>query len=292
MSAATSPVGVVGAGTMGVGIAVTVARAGYPVVIHDLDQARVDRGRDQVEGFLRRSTELGKLDADVMEIAVAVLSASTSLEDLAPCSTVIEAIFEDVSVKAKTFGELDDICAEETLFHTNTSTLSVTAIAAGSRHPERVVGTHYCNPAPLMKLVEVIKGQVTSDDSMDRTIAFVESLRKTVVKTKDTPGFLVNLFLVPFENDCIRALEAGMGTVESIDEAIRSGLRYPMGTFTLLDIIGLDIHEAVSMRLFEQLHDPRFAPPPLVSRMISAGQLGRKTGQGFYSYADTSVMGA
>jgi 3-hydroxybutyryl-CoA dehydrogenase len=291
-AAATSPVGVVGAGTMGVGIAVTVARAGFPVVIHDLDQARVDRGRDQVEAFLRRSVELDKLDAEVMETAVAGLGASTSLEDLAPCSTVIEAIFEDVAVKAKTFGELDDICAEETLFHTNTSTLSVTAIAAGSRHPERVVGTHYCNPAPLMKLVEVVKGQVTSDESLNRTIDFVESLRKTVVQTKDTPGFLVNLFLVPFENDCIRALEAGMGTVESIDEAIRSGLRYPMGTFTLLDIVGLDIHEAVSMRLFEQLHDARFAPPPLVSRMISAGQLGRKTGQGFYSYAGTSVMGA
>jgi 3-hydroxybutyryl-CoA dehydrogenase len=289
---ATSPVGVVGAGTMGVGIAVTVARAGYPVVIHDLDQARVDRGRDQVEAFLRRSVELGKLDAEVMETAVAGLTASTSLEDLAPCSAVIEAIFEDVAVKAKTFGELDDICAEETLFHTNTSTLSVTAIAAGSRHPERVVGTHYCNPAPLMKLVEVVKGQVTSDESLNRTIDFVESLRKTVVQTKDTPGFLVNLFLVPFENDCIRALEAGMGTVESIDEAIRSALRYPMGTFTLLDIVGLDIHEAVSMRLFEQLHDARFAPPPLVSRMISAGQLGRKTGQGFYSYEGTSVMGA
>jgi 3-hydroxybutyryl-CoA dehydrogenase len=292
MSVDTSPVGVVGAGTMGVGIAVTVARAGYPVVIHDLDQARVERGREQVQAFLRRSVELGKLDAAVMETAVAALSASTSLADLAPCSTVIEAIFEDVAVKAKTFGELDDICPEETLFHTNTSTLSVTAIAAGSRHPERVVGTHYCNPAPLMKLVEVVKGQVTSDDSLGRTIDFVESLRKTVVQTKDTPGFLVNLFLVPFENDCIRALEAGMGTVESIDQAIRSGLRYPMGTFTLLDIVGLDIHEAVSMRLFEQLHDARFAPPPLVSRMISAGQLGRKTGQGFYSYAGTSVMGA
>jgi 3-hydroxybutyryl-CoA dehydrogenase len=292
MSVDTSPVGVVGAGTMGVGIAVTVARAGYPVVIHDLDQARVERGREQVQAFLRRSVELGKLDAAVMETAVAALSASTSLADLAPCSTVIEAIFEDVAVKAKTFGELDDICPEETLFHTNTSTLSVTAIAAGSRHPERVVGTHYCNPAPLMKLVEVVKGQVTSDDSLGRTIDFVESLRKTVVQTKDTPGFLVNLFLVPFENDCIRALEAGMGTVESIDQAIRSGLRYPMGPVTLLDIVGLDIHEAVSMRLFEQLHDARFAPPPLVSRMISAGQLGRKTGQGFYSYAGTSVMGA
>jgi 3-hydroxybutyryl-CoA dehydrogenase len=202
----------------------------------------------------------------------------------------MEAIFEDLDLKAQTFADLDHVCGEATLFHTNTSTLSVTAIAAGSRNPERVVGTHYCNPAPLMHLVEVVRGRHTSDEAHARTVAFIESLGKTVVNAGDTPGFLVNRFLVPFENDCIRALEAGMGSVGTIDRAVTAGLGYPMGPFTLLDIVGLDIHEAVSLSLFEQLRDPRFAPPPLVSRMISAGHLGRKTGGGFYRYDHTGAL--
>jgi 3-hydroxybutyryl-CoA dehydrogenase len=280
---------VLGAGTMGAGIAVTIARAGHPVVVRDISPDQVERGLQQVRKFLDRSLELGKLDSDVHECALAGLSGTTRLDELADCSVVVEAIFEDVELKARTFAELDEICSEETLFHTNTSTLSVTAIAAGSRLPERVVGTHYCNPAPLMDLVEVARGRRTSDEAHARTVDFIEGLSKTVVNTADTPGFLVNLFLVPFENDCIRALEAGMGTIESIDKAVTLGLRYPMGPFTLLDIVGMDIHEAVSMRLYEQLYDPRFAPPPLVSRMISAGQLGRKTGRGFYDYAEAKA---
>jgi 3-hydroxybutyryl-CoA dehydrogenase len=277
---------------MGVGIATTIARAGHPVVLRDLDSMLVDRGLAQVERFLERSVSLGKLEAATVEVALEGLEGCTDLDPLADCDIVVEAIYEDVGLKARTFAELDDICSAEALFHTNTSTLSVTAIAAGSRLPERVVGTHYCNPAPLMKLVEVARGRRTSDDAHARTVCFLEGLGKQVVNTADTPGFLVNLFLVPFENDCIRALEAGMGTVESIDRAVTLGLGYPMGPFTLLDIVGLDIHEAVSLRLFEQLRDPRFAPPPLVSRMISAGQLGRKSGQGFYQYQGTGVMGA
>jgi 3-hydroxybutyryl-CoA dehydrogenase len=294
-SAKTHPhgrVGVLGAGTMGAGIAVTIARAGYPVIIRDLSQESVERGLDYVRSFLSRSVKLGKLDAATADQALEGLTGTTELEDLADCSIVVEAIFEDVDLKARTFGELDEICGDETLFHTNTSTLSVTAIGAGSRLPERVVGTHYCNPAPLMSLVEVARGRRTSDDAHARTVAFIESLDKRVVNTADTPGFLVNLFLVPFENDCIRALEAGMGTVESIDKAVRLGLGYPMGPFTLLDIVGMDIHEAVSMRLYEQLRDPRFAPPSTVSRMISAGHLGRKSGRGFYEYDEAKAMGA
>jgi 3-hydroxybutyryl-CoA dehydrogenase len=285
-AAASEPlrVGVLGAGTMGAGIAITIARAGHSVVVRDLDSDRVEAGLAQVRKFLDRSVELGKLDAQTRDTATAGLTGTTDLGDLGDCSVVIEAIFEDVDLKAKTFGELDEICSEQTLFHTNTSTLSVTAIAAGSKLPERVVGTHYCNPAPLMSLVEVARGLRTSDDAHARTVEFVESLDKTAVNTADTPGFLVNLFLVPFENDCIRALEAGMGTVESIDKAVTLGLGYPMGPFTLLDIVGMDIHKAVSTRLHEQLFDDRFAAPPLVTRMISAGHLGRKSGQGFYSY--------
>jgi 3-hydroxybutyryl-CoA dehydrogenase len=269
---------------MGSGIAITVARAGHEVVVRDVSQDCVDRGLDQVEKFLDRSVEKGGLSAERRDGAVASTSGTTELEDLAGCDVVIEAIFEDEDLKAETFGRLDAICGSGTLFHTNTSTLSVTGIAAGSRYPERVVGTHYANPAPLVDLVEVSRGRLTGDEALRRSVEFVEGLGKRVVFTRDTPGFILNYFLVPFENDCIRALEAGMGTVESIDKAVTLGLGYPMGTFRLLDIVGLDIHKAVSMSLYERLLDPRFAPPPLVDRMIAAGHLGRKTGKGFYEY--------
>jgi 3-hydroxybutyryl-CoA dehydrogenase len=277
-------VGVLGAGTMGSGIAITVARAGHEVVVRDVSQDRVDEGLAQVEKILDRSVEKGRLGAERRDEAVAGTSGTTELENLAGCDVVIEAIFEDEDLKAETFGRLDEICGPGTLFHTNTSTLSVTGIAAGSRHPERVVGTHYANPAPLVDLVEVTRGRLTGDEALRRSVEFVEGLGKRVVFTRDTPGFILNYFLVPFENDCIRALEAGMGTVESIDKAVTLGLGYPMGTFTLLDIVGLDVHKAVSMSLYERLLDPRFAPPPLVDRMIAAGHLGRKTGKGFYEY--------
>jgi 3-hydroxybutyryl-CoA dehydrogenase len=277
-------VGVLGAGTMGSGIAITVARAGHEVVVRDISQEQVEGGIAQVKRFLDRSVEKGRLDAERRDEALARTSGTTEIEALTGCDVVIEAIFEDETLKAETFGQLDEICGPEALFHTNTSTLSVTGIAAGSAHPERVVGTHYANPAPLVDLVEVTRGRLTSDEALRRSVEFIEGLGKLVVFTKDSPGFILNYFLVPFENDCIRALETGMGTVESIDKAVTLGLGYPMGTFRLLDIVGLDIHKAVSMSLYQQLRDPRFAPPPLVDRMISANHLGRKTGRGFYEY--------
>jgi 3-hydroxybutyryl-CoA dehydrogenase len=277
-------VGILGAGTMGSGIAITVARAGHEVVVRDISQERVEDGLARVKQFLDRSVERGRLDAERRDEALASTSGTTEIEALAGCDVVIEAIFEDEALKAETFGQLDEICGPEALFHTNTSTLSVTGIAAGSTHPERVVGTHYANPAPLVDLVEVTRGRLTSDEALRRSVAFVEGLGKRVVFTKDSPGFILNYFLVPFENDCIRALEAGMGTVESIDKAVTLGLGYPMGTFRLLDIVGLDIHKAVSLSLYQQLRDPRLALPPLVDRMISANHLGRKTGKGFYEY--------
>jgi 3-hydroxybutyryl-CoA dehydrogenase len=277
-------VGVLGAGTMGSGIAITVARAGHEVVVRDISQEQVEGGIAQVKRFLDRSVEKGRLDAERRDEALASTSGTTEIEVLTGCDVVIEAIFEDETLKAETFGQLDEICGPEALFHTNTSTLSVTGIAAGSAHPERVVGTHYANPAPLVDLVEVTRGRLTSDEALRRSVEFIEGLGKLVVFTKDSPGFILNYFLVPFENDCIRALETGMGTVESIDKAVTLGLGYPMGTFRLLDIVGLDIHKAVSMSLYQQLREPRFAPPPLVDRMISANHLGRKTGRGFYEY--------
>ena len=285
-------VGVLGGGTMGSGIAIVVARAGHRTILRDIDADRIDAALDKVGAFLDRSTKLGKLPADRAEAARRNLTGTTTLDDLAECDVVIEAIFEDTDLKARTFAELSGICKPDTLFHTNTSTLSVTAIAAGATHPERVVGTHYCNPAPLMKLVEVVKGRQTGDDAYQRTVEFLRSVGKVWVTTKDSPGFIVNRFLIPFENNCIRALAEGLGTVESIDRAVTKGLLYPMGPFTLLDIVGLDIHRAVSLSLFDQLRDRRFAPPPLVDQMIAAGHLGRKAGQGFYRYDDRRAFGA
>lgn len=285
-------VAVLGGGTMGAGIAVVAARAGHRTVLRDLDDAAVQRGLDTVESFLRRSASLGKLTEDRLEAALANLSGTTDLRDLAPADVVVEAVFEDLEVKQALFAELDDVVSRDALFHTNTSTLSVTAIASGSRHPERVVGTHYCNPAQLMKLVEVAEGRHTAAEATKRSLEFLAGVGKTTVLTKDRPGFILNRFLIPWENNCIRALEAGLGTVESIDRAVLGALRHPMGPFQLLDVVGLDVHKAVSMRLYEQLREPRFAPPPLVDRMIAAGDLGRKTGRGFYTYETTKAFGA
>lgn len=285
-------VGVVGAGTMGIGIAIVCARVGHPVVICDLRSETVEAGAEKVERFLDNSVTKGKLEPSARDRALRDLTASSDLADLEGCDVVIEAVFEEIRVKRDLLGQLDEILSPEALVHSNTSTLSVTDIAAGSRLPERVVGTHYCNPAPLMQLVELVRGQRTDPTALTRSREFLIGLEKRPVTCADLPGFIVNRFLVPFENDCIRALETGLGTVESIDRAVTAGLGYPMGTFRLLDIVGLDIHKAVSLSLYDQLKDPRFAPPPLVERMISAGQLGRKVGSGFYEYEDAGLLGA
>ena len=292
MSDPSKIVGVLGAGTMGSGIATVSARSGHRTHVYDLTEERVEAGLDTVRRFLDRSVSLGRLDAASATAAKAGLSGSTELKDLADCGIVIEAVYEDLGLKKDLFGQLDSIVSDTTLLHTNTSTLSVTSIGSGSKHPERVVGTHYCNPAPLMKLVEVADGLHTARWARDATLDFLAGLAKTAVVTKDRPGFIVNRFLIPWENSCIAALEAGLGTKESIDAAVTGALGHPMGPFRLLDIVGLDIHEQVAMRLYEQLREPRFFPPPLVARMIAAGDLGRKTGRGFYTYNDIAPFGS
>ena len=285
-------VAVLGAGTMGSGIATVMARAGHKTILFDISETNLKRGIDTVQGFFDKSAQLGKLDAAAGSAAKEALVGTTDLADLAPCEVIVEAVFEDLELKKDTFSRLDDIVSESTLFHTNTSTLSVTGIASGSRRPERVVGTHYCNPAPLMKLVEVADGRHTTDWAHKATIEFLGSLGKTSVVTKDRPGFIVNRFLIPWENSCISALETGIGTRESIDAAVLGSLGHPMGPFRLLDIVGMDIHQQVATRLYEQLRDPRFFPPPMVERMVAAGDLGRKTGRGFYEYDDTRLFGS
>lgn len=285
-------VAVLGAGTMGSGIATVMARAGHNTLLFDLNEQNLQRGLDSVRGFFDVSVQKGKLTPEEGEAAKKTLNGTTDLRDLAPSDVVVEAIYEDLGLKKETFGRLDDIVSERTLFHTNTSTLSVTGIASGSKIPGRVVGTHYCNPAPLMKLVELADGRHTEQWAHEATLEFLTTLGKTTVVTKDRPGFIVNRFLIPWENSCIAALEAGLGTKESIDAAVKGALGHPMGPFELLDIVGLDIHQQVATRLYEQLRDPRFFPPPMVDRMVAAGDLGRKTGRGFYEYENTRLFGS
>ncbi|MDN3058997.1 3-hydroxyacyl-CoA dehydrogenase family protein [Streptomyces sp. SRF1] len=292
MSGQRRTVAVLGAGTMGSGIATVMVRAGHRTLLYDVAETGLARGIETVNGFLDNSVRLGKLAADEAAAAKGLLVGTTDLGDLAPSDVVVEAVWEDLALKKEVFGQLDDVVPERTLFHTNTSTLSVTGVASGSRLPERVVGTHYCNPAPLMKLVEVANGRHTASWATRATLEFLSSLGKTSVITKDRPGFIVNRFLIPWENSCIDALEAGLGTVESIDAAVPGSIGHPMGPFRLLDIVGLDIHQQVATRLYEQLRDPRFFPPPMVDRMVAAGDLGRKTGRGFYDYDDTSLFGS
>lgn len=292
MTEAVKTVAVVGAGTMGSGIATVVARGGHRTILFDVDEAAVQRGLEFVAGFLAKSVKLGKMTAEDAAGITARTSGTSDLADLAGSDIVIEAVFEDLEVKKDLFARLDDIVSERTLLHTNTSTLSVTAIASGSRHPERVVGTHYCNPAPLMALVELVDGLHTAGWAHEATAEFLGSVGKTACVVKDRPGFILNRFLIPWENSCIDALENGLGTRESIDAAVTGALGHPMGPFRLLDIVGLDVHRQVATRLYEQLKEPRFAPPPMVERMIAAGDLGRKTGRGFYTYDDTKLFGA
>jgi 3-hydroxybutyryl-CoA dehydrogenase len=292
MKLTDSPVAVVGAGTMGAGIATVSARSGYLTTIYDLDERRVERGLETVEAFFKKSVSLGKISADEGAAAAERVTGTSEIKDLHDAGVVIEAIVENLAAKRDLFAQLDAVISSTALLHTNTSTLSITAIAAGSRYPERVVGTHYCNPAPLMKLVEVADGRHTATWAREASIELLNSFSKSTVVTKDRPGFIVNRILIPWENSCIAALDAGLGSKESIDTAITGALGHPMGPFKLLDIVGLDIHQQVATRLYEQLRDPRFFPPPLVERMVAAGDLGRKSGRGFYTYDDSRLFGS
>lgn len=287
----TTKLGVIGGGTMGAGIVICAVRAGLPTVVHEMDDERAQAAAGRVRGFLEKSVERGKLSQEAFEVALQSLTTTTRLSDLGGCDILIEAIYEDLTAKQNLFGSLDDVVADDALLVTNTSTLSVSQIAAGSRLPERVVGMHFCNPAPLMPLIEVVRGLRTGEAAIAGAVAFADLLGKRCVHVRDTPGFLVNRFLLPFENDCITALDRGVATVEEIDLAVTAGMGYPMGPFALLDTVGLDIHHAVSTSLYQQLKDPRFAPPPLVDRMIAAGHLGRKSGRGFYRYDGARMFG-
>jgi 3-hydroxybutyryl-CoA dehydrogenase len=291
MTAEIKTVGIAGSGTMGAGIAIVAARAGFKTIVYDTRQEALDRARKQTAGFFAKSVERRKLTQQQVDKIMGELTGTTRLADLAQCDLVIEAVFESLKVKHELFGELNRVCPKHALFASNTSTLSITEIAAGSGRDEQFVGMHFCLPAQLMKLVEMSPGIRTSNESFRKAWAFCEAMGQTPVKTQDTPGFILNYFLVPFNNDAIRLVEAGVAAPADIDRAIKSALGYPLGPLELLDLVGLDTQLLLCEELYGVTHDPRAACPPLVKRMIAAGHLGRKTGQGFFKYSGTAMFG-
>ncbi|MFL9931705.1 3-hydroxyacyl-CoA dehydrogenase family protein [Paraburkholderia sp. RL18-103-BIB-C] len=283
---------VAGSGTMGTGIAIVAARAGFRTIVFDAREDALDRARQQTEAFLNKSVARGKLSAEEVESILARWSSTTRLEDLASSDVVIEAVFEDLRVKHELFSALDAICKPTTIFASNTSTISITEIAGGSGRPDRFVGMHFCLPAQLMKLVEMSPGLATSDDTWQRAWDFTVQLGQKPVKTNDTPGFILNYFLIPYNNDAIRLVEAGVAEPAEIDKAIKTALGYPMGPLELLDLIGMDTQRLLSEAMHGLTNEDRAACPPLVKRMIAAGWLGKKTGRGFHQYTDTKMFGA
>ena len=291
MSAAIKTVGVAGSGTMGAGIAIVAARAGFRTIVYDTRQDALDRARKQTAGFFAKSVERKKLTQPQVDKIMGDLTATANIADMAACDIVIEAVFENLKVKHELLAELNKACPPHTLFASNTSTLSITEIAAGSGRDGRCVGMHFCLPAQLMKLVEMSPGIRTSDEAFGQAWAFCQALGQTPVRTKDNPGFILNYFLIPFNNDAIRLVEAGVAAPADIDRAIKTGLGYPLGPLELIDLVGLDTHLLVAEALYASTHDPRAAVPALVKRMIAAGHLGRKTGQGFFKYAGNAMFG-
>jgi 3-hydroxybutyryl-CoA dehydrogenase len=285
-------IGVAGAGTMGAGIAIVSVRAGFETVLFDLDSSALDRARSQIDAFLRASVKKGKLAQEEADAALERLKVSSAMPDLAGCDLIVEAVFEDLAVKTDLFRQLDGLCDESTILATNTSTLSVTEIGAGSGRPDRVVGMHFCLPAQLMKLVEVTPGLATSDSTLTAAWSLCEALGQQPVQTRDSPGFVLNYFLVPFNNDAIRLVEQGVAEPAEIDLAVKGGLGYPMGPCELLDLIGLDTQIRLCEALFPVTRDPRVAAPPLLRRMVAAGHLGRKSGRGFFEYQGHAMFGA
>jgi len=284
-------VGVAGCGTMGAGIAIVAARAGFRTLVYDTREPALAAARKQSEGFFAKSVERGKLEAEQLPSILSNFQFVSDIKSLAACDIVIEAVFEDLKVKHALLGELDKVCPPHTLFASNTSTISITEIAAGSGRAERFVGMHFCLPAQLMKLVEMSPGLVTSDETFQRAWDFCKALGQTPVKTKDNPGFILNYFLIPFNNDAIRLVESGVADAAEIDKAIKGALGYAMGPFELLDLIGMDTQLLLCEAMHGLTHEPRAACPPLVKRMIAAGHLGRKTGRGFHAYRDSKMYG-
>jgi 3-hydroxybutyryl-CoA dehydrogenase len=282
---AIKTVGVVGCGLMGSGIAQVCAEAGYDVVVREVDEGALKKGLGKIESFLAKGVEKGKVKPERKAEVMGRLTGTTDLRDLAKCDFVIEVVVESLDAKREVFQALDAVCGPHAIFASNTSSLSITEMAATTKRADRFVGLHFFNPVPLMKLVEVVRSPLTSPESFEQAVAFATSLGKTPVRANDKTGFIVNRLLVPYLLDAIRALEEGVGSAPDIDEGMKLGCGHPMGPLTLLDFVGLDTTYYIANIMFDEFREKRFAPPPLLKRMVQAGLHGRKTGKGFYDYS-------
>ena len=279
-----SRVGVVGLGTMGAGIAQVCLQAGLEVVGRDVSEELGERARGTIDHYLSRGVEKGRLTQEEKDAALGRLTLTTELSDLGSCQLVIEAAFEDIEIKRELFGELDRVVPAPAILATNTSALSVTQIAHATSSPERVVGLHFFNPAPVLPLVEVVRTAQTSDEVFDAGYAFAQRIGKEPVACNDTPGFIVNRILIPLLNDCVRVLDEARVSPEDVDRAMRFGANWPIGPCALIDLIGVDVHVHASEALHGALGEGRMAPPERLLEMQSDGRLGRKSGRGFYEY--------
>jgi len=285
---AIKKIGVLGAGLMGSGIAQVAATSGYEVTLVEVSDELVSKGISSIEKSLAKFAEKGSITAEQKDATLARLRGTTKLEELADADIIIEAIIENLQIKRETYAKLDQLCKAETIFASNTSSLSVTEMmtATSAERQRRFVGLHFFNPVPLMKLVEVIRTILTDEAVYAEAAALAESFGKTVVKTSDKTGFIVNRLLVPFMLDAIRVYEEGLASVMDIDNGMRLGCNHPMGPLTLADFVGLDTTYYIANIMFEEFKERRFAPPPLLKRMVQAGLYGRKSGRGFYDYSD------
>ena len=277
-------IGVVGAGTMGNGIAQVFAQSGFKVRLHDAAPAAIDRARATIAKSLAKFVEKGKLTAADRDATLGRLSPAPAIDALADADYVVEAVIENLDLKRQLFGTLDALTRPGVILASNTSSISITALGAATKRPDKVLGMHFMNPVPLMTLVEMIRGQATSNDTLETGSGLCRQLGKTPVEAADYPGFIANRILMPMINEAIYAVMEGVGTPEAIDTVMKLGMNHPMGPLTLADFIGLDVCLAILNVLHDGLGDPKYRPCPLLRRMVAAGQLGRKSGRGFYSY--------
>ena len=280
-------VGVLGCGLMGSGIAQTAAAAGFQTIVREISDELIAKGKGAITGSLNKLVEKGKLEAAARDATLGRLRFTTRVADLKDADIVIEAVTEDLELKNALWKELDGLCRPAAIFASNTSSLTVVAMAAATKRADRFVGLHFFNPVPLMKLVEVVRTVTTSTETFDRAFAFATRLGKEPIAAKDASGFVVNLLLVPYLLDAIRALEHGVANAPDIDKAMQLGCGYPMGPFVLLDFVGLDTTYKIAEIMFAEYREARYAPPPLLRRMVLAGYYGRKSGKGFYDYSTT-----
>lgn len=278
-------VGVLGCGLMGRGIAQVAAQAGFETTARDISDEFTGKAKAAIEKSLEKFVTKGKMSAEDRDAALSNLTFTITVSDLKDCDIVVEAVTEDLELKNELWHELDGLCGPETIFATNTSSLTVAAMAAATERADRFVGLHFFNPVPLMKLVEVVRTVTTSNDTFATAMEFARKLRKEPIAAKDNSGFIVNLLLVPYLIDAIRAVEQGVGSVEDIDKGMVLGTGYPMGPFTLLDFVGLDTTYKIAEIMYDEYREKRYAPPPLLKRMVIAGMYGKKSGKGFYDYA-------